>query len=255
MTKPTFLKYDKPLLCAMIQCNTPEECIAKIKRSLDGGAEAIGVQLCKLRKEYRTKEIITGIFNACEGRPIYVTSYRTGESQDMTDDERVELSLLALECGATLIDIMGDTFDRSPQYELAEAPEAIAKQKALIEEIHRRGGEVLISSHTHKSTTLEENIMIAKTQIERGADVIKIVNKAQNTDEIITYLKAIEEITKMTDKKLLLLVSGEGLLTRYIGPNFGACMYLCVESYNELDTKGQPLLSKIKAVRDNIIFQ
>lgn len=255
MNKPTFLKYDKPLLCAMILCPTPQECIDKIKRSLNGGAEAIGIQLDTLRRKYRTPEILKEIFAACEEKPIYVTSYRGGESTGMTDEECVDLLLLALDCGATLIDVMGDTFNRSPQYEITEDTVAIAKQKALIEELHRRGGEVLISSHTHKSTTFEENIMMAKAQIERGTDIIKIVNKAESTDEIITYLRAIEEIVKMTDKKLLFLVSGEGRLIRYIGPSFGVCMYLCVETHGELDAVAQPTLSEAKAIRDNIIFK
>ena len=52
------------------------------------------------------------IFSACAGRPRYVTSYRTGENIGMTDEECVELLLLALECGATLFDVMGDLYDR-----------------------------------------------------------------------------------------------------------------------------------------------
>ena len=46
-----------------------------------------------------------------------------------------------------------------------------------------------------------------------------------------------------------IIVSGEGRIIRYIGPNFGVCMYLCVESHGEIDTKEQPTLKKIKAVR------
>ena len=37
-------------------------------------------------------------------------------------------------------------------------------------EIARRGGEVLMSCHTGCDPTLEENLMIARAQIERGAD-------------------------------------------------------------------------------------
>lgn len=252
--KPTFLKYDKPLLTAMIQCPTPEDCIEKIKASLNEGAEAFGIQLCKLKREFRTKEILSEIFAACDGKPIYITSYRHGESEGLSDDECVELLLLGLDAGATLCDVIGDLYDRhDTYYELAEDSEAIKKQKALIDEIHRRGGEVLISSHTFKSLSVEENIKVAKEHIERGADIIKIVNKAQSKEEIPVYLTAIQEICKMTDKKLLLLVSGEGQLVRHIGPNFGVCMYLCVQSHGPLDTVEQPVLSKIKSVRDNIL--
>lgn len=252
--KPTFLKYDKPLLTAMIQCLTAHECIVKIKASLEEGAEALGIQLCRLKKEYRTREALTEIFSACKGRPIYVTSYRSGENEGFTDEECVELLLLALDCGATLCDVIGDIFQRSAKYELSDDEEAVKKQKNLIDEIHRRGGEVLISSHTMQPLTVEENLAIAKAHIERGADIIKIVNKIDNKNDIPVCIESIQKITEITDKKLLFLVSGEGQIIRYIGANFGVCMYLCVQSHSELDTPEQPVLRRIKAVRDNMFF-
>ena len=129
-----------------------------------------------------------------------MTSYRSGENAGMTDEECMELLLLAVECGATLFDVMGDLYDRSPQYELTMDGEAVKKQMALIDQIHRAGGEVLMSSHTYKSTTLEENLMIAREQARRGADVIKIVNDAKSADEIPVYIDAIQKIIHETGK-------------------------------------------------------
>lgn len=250
----TFLKYDKPPLTAMIQCETADECIEKIKKSLTDGADAFGIQLCVLKREYRDEKTLKRIFSACGDKPIYATSYRCKESEGMSDDECAELLLRALKCGATLLDVMGDAYDVSPQYQLAQSDTAIKKQKELIDKIHSLGGEVLMSSHTFKSTTLEENLMIAKAHIERGADVIKIVNDALSEDEVPKYIDIIQKITAMTDKKLLFLVSGKGQIIRYIGPSFGVCMYLCVQEHGELDTPEQPVLKKLKAVRDNILF-
>ncbi len=252
--KATFLNYEKPLLCAMIQATTPEKAIKKIKDSLADGAEALGVQLCKLKREYRTKEILKEIFDACEGKPIYVTSYRHHESEGYTDEDCASLLLLAIDAGATLCDVMGDMFARDTYYELTRNEEAIQKQKALIDEIHKRGGEVLMSSHTMKNISCGECEMIAKAHIERGADIIKIVNRAESKSEIPQYIEAIQKITASTDKKLLLLVSGEGQIIRYIGPNFGVCMYLCVAYHGELDTPEQPVLKNLKQLRDNIRF-
>lgn len=250
--KPTFLKYERPLLCAMILCSTPDECIEKIKKSLDAGAEAFGIQLCKLKQEYRSVETLKRIFDACEGKPIYVTSYRGGESKGFSDDECVELLMRALDAGATLFDLMGDMFGHPALNELTLDTEAVAKQKAVIDEIHRRGGEVLISCHTGRSTTLEENLAIAKAYEERGADVIKIVNVANSPDEIPKYIEAIQKIVASTDRKLLFLVSKAGKLIRYIGADLGVCMYLCLESVGQFDNPDQPLIGQAKAVRDNI---
>jgi len=254
--KTSFYNHDKPLLCAMIQCNTAEECIAKIRRSIDAGADALGIQMEKIRSEDRTPDKLREIFAACGDRPIYVTSYRHTSNAGKSDDEIAETLLEAIDCGATLADVIGDMFDERPKkFELATSPEAIAKQKALIDEIHRRGGEVLISCHTGCDPTLEENLMIANAQIERGADVIKIVDVAKEKASIPKYLDAIQLITASTDRKLLFLSSGEGELIRYIGPNFGVCMYLCVESHGPNDTPQQPNIARVKAIRDNIIFK
>lgn len=255
--RPDFFNYEKPLFCAMIQHATPEGCIKKIEDSIAEGAEALGIQLCKLEREYRTEEHLKSIFSACCGLPIYITSYRTGKSEGYTDEECVELLLLGLDAGLStgnmmLCDVIGDLFGRSPQYELATDTEAISRQRALIDEIHRRGGYVLMSSHTHKDISTDESVMIAMAQAERGADVIKIVNRSESKETVINHLSAITKITSMTDKKLLLLVSGEGRIVRYIGANFGVCMYLCVAYYNELDTKEQPTIAKLRAIRENL---
>ena len=257
--KPDFFNYEKPIICAMVQCKAPEDCIKKIEDSIAEGADALGIQLCKLERKYRTRETLTKIFSACKGLPIYITSYRKGASDGYTDEECVELLLLGLDCGLSvgsmmLCDVIGDLYGASPYYELATEPIAIERQKALINEIHRRGGYVLMSSHTMKDISADESVMIAKAQIERGADIIKIVNKAETAASIPVHLSAVQRITAMTDKKLLLLVSGEGQILRYIGANFGVCMYLCVAYHNEIDTKEQPTIAKIRAVRENLPF-
>ena len=252
--KASFLNSQKPLLCAMIQCHTPDECCKKIELSIKEGAEAIAIQLDQLEKSMRTSAHLKQIFNACEGKPIYVTSYRTGKSMGMTDDECVELLLLALECGATLFDVMGDLYSRSPQYELTMDDDAITKQMALIDKIHQAGGEVLMSSHTYKSITLDECLMIAREQARRGADVIKIVNDAISEDEVPVYIDAINKIIKETGKKLLFLASGKAEIIRYIGPSFGVCMYLTVVYHSNLDTEEQPTLKRAKEIRENIVF-
>ena len=253
MRKTTFLKYEKPLLTAMILCSTAEECIEKIKASEADGAEAYGIQLCFLKKEYRTKEILTDIFRACNGKPIYITSYRHKESMDLTDDERVELLLLGLDCGATLCDVMGDLYDQAP-YELTYDETAVRWQMELIAEIHRRGGEVLMSSHTSANLTAEETLRIAKEQARRGADITKIVNDTDSEQDIPECFRTILRL-KETGKNFLYLIRGTGgKMIRQTGPNLGVCMYLCVQSHGPFDNASQPVLKSIKAVRDNMVF-
>lgn len=252
--KATFLRYDKPLLTAMILCPTPEECISKIRLSLADGAEAFGIQLDHLKREYRTERYLTEIFAACDGLPIYVTSYRGANSKGYSDEDCVELLLLAQKCGATLMDVIGDLYWPTSKYQLCVEQNAVCRQMKLIERIHDKGGEVLMSCHTNASLSVQENEIIANEQILRGADIIKIVNKTDNKADIPVFIESIQKIVGMTDKKLLFLVSGEGRIIRYIGPNFGVCMYLCVQSHGPNDVKEQPVLKNLKSIRDNITF-
>lgn len=255
MEKASFLNHDKPLLCAMVQCTTVEECIAKISSSLAEGATAFGIQLCKIKKELRTKENLTKIFEACEGRPIYVTSYRHSQNEGFTDEECVEVLLLALECGATILDIMGNMFDRDAKWELTENPEAIAKQKALIEKIHALGGEVLMSSHTSSNLTVEETLHIAKSHEERGADLVKIVNKTDAIEDLPKSFETIIELNKTLTKKFLYLESGPTQkLVRNLGPQLGVCTYLTCQSYGRFDTPGQPKLTRLKKVIEGLDY-
>ena len=93
MSKVSFVNHDEALLCAMVQCETVEECICKIKASLAEDATAFGIQLCKIKKELRTKENLTKIFEACKGLPIYVTSYRYSQNEGYTDEEIAQAAL------------------------------------------------------------------------------------------------------------------------------------------------------------------
>ena len=175
MKKATFLEYDKPRLCAMVQDSNPDDMICTICNSLYDGAEAFGIQLENLEHQYRTEENLKRIFSFCRGLPIYITSYRNANNTGFTDEQCAELLLLGVKCGATIADIMGDMFCRE-EHELTMDAEAIKKQKALADKIHSLGGEVLFSSHLHGFYDEEECMRIAREQKARGADVVKIVN-------------------------------------------------------------------------------
>ena len=244
----SFVTAEKPLITAMVLERTPEAAIEKVRLSLEGGAEAIGFQLEKLERKYRDEAVFRRLFEACEGKPIYVCAYRNGSDSNYTDEECAECLRMALSAGATLLDVFGDIFGPAPYYQLAEDPEAVRRQKELIREIHAGGGEVLISCHTFKSLSVGENLMIARTQAERGADVIKIVDVSNDDAELPGYIESIRRIQEETGRKLLFLVSGRLRILREIGPSLGVCMYLTVHHHGEFDTPEQPLLADVVAI-------
>ena len=52
----SFIGHSKPLLTAMVQAKTPEEVCCIITDSIYDGAEAFGIQLENLEKQYRSIE-------------------------------------------------------------------------------------------------------------------------------------------------------------------------------------------------------
>ena len=252
--KPTFLKYQKPLLCAMVQDSTPADMICTIMNSHYDGAEAFGIQLEYLKPEYRTLEQIKKIFSYCQNKPIYITSYRGNYNKGFTDEECAEYLLLGLEAGATLCDVMGDMYHKEPN-ELTWDEEAIKKQKALIKKIHDMGGEALMSTHIHDYFDEETTLKIALAQKERGADVVKIVNFARTEDELMANINTVYRLKKELDgTPFLYLANGDKCrLLRQMGARLGVCMYLCVQNYTPVTSKEQPLLRSMKIARDALL--
>jgi 3-dehydroquinate dehydratase len=235
----------------MVQADNPDRIKELIDLSLPEGAEAFGMQFCQLKVEYRNEKTYRELF-AYTDLPIYVTNYRNhisniGKSDDVLAAELVELA----ECGATLCDVMGDYFDAC-EGELTMDEEAVKKQMKLIDELHKRGAEVLMSSHVLKFTPAERVLQIALEHQRRGADICKIVTGAENTDQQIENLRIIALLKEKLDIPFLFLSGGECHLLRRIGGELGSCMYLCVHEYDELATSVQPLLRNVKAIRDNM---
>ena len=250
MKNSTFLNREKPIITSMVQGEDPDRIKELVKGSISDGAEAVGMQICKLKPEYRNKKTYRELFEYASPLPVYVTNYRNrlsnaGKSDDVLAAELVELA----ECGATLCDVMGDYFDHC-EGELTMDEEAVKKQMKLIDELHKRGAEVLMSSHVLKFTPAERVLEIALEHQRRGADICKIVTGAENTDQQIENLRIINLLKEHLKIPFLFLSGGECHIMRRIGGLLGCCMYLCVREYDEYATKAQPLLHDIKIIRD-----
>ena len=251
MKKKSFLSYEKPLLTCMVQASNPDRIKELIDASIPEGAEAFGMQLCKLKEEYRNVDTYKELF-AYTDLPVYVTNYRNHISNVGKSDDVLAAELLNLaECGATLCDVMGDYFDAC-EGELTMNEEAVKKQMKLINELHDKGAEVLMSSHVLKFTPAERVLEIALEHQRRGADICKIVTGAANMSEQIENLRIINLLKENLKIPFLYLSGGNSRITRRIGGALGCCMYLCVHEYDELATPSQPLLRDVKIIREYI---
>jgi 3-dehydroquinate dehydratase len=253
--KRTFLSYEKPLLTCMVQADTPDRIKELVAKSLPEGAEAFGMQVCKLKPEYRCEAVYRDIFASTGDKPVYVTNYRHETNKGKDDTELAGELITLAKCGATIIDVMGDYYDyRADRYDLTDGeltmdPVAIRKQMELIENLHAVGAEVLMSSHVMKFTPAERVLEIALEHQRRGADICKIVTGAGNREEELENLRIIGLLKENLKIPFLFLSGGECRIVRRIGGILGCCMYLCVHEYDAYATKTQPLLCDMVKIR------
>lgn len=248
-----FLYQEKPLLTVMLQCETPEVAIGRIRNANCLGADAYGLQVESLKPEYHTPDTYQKIFSEMKGRPSYVTYYRGHNNTGKSDEELAEGLLTLAKSGATLCDVIGDLYCKHPE-EITDDANAIRKQMKLIDEIHALGAEVLMSSHLYKYAPAERVLEIAREQKRRGADIIKIVTRADSMEQQIENLRITDLLKRELSAPFLFLSGGECTLHRRLGIKLGCCMSLCVYEHDALSTAAQPLLSTMKAIRDDIDF-
>ena len=240
-----FLYKDTPNLTVMLQCQTPEVAIGRIRNALHLGADAFGLQAESLLPEYQTPEVYRKLFQEMRGKPAYVTNYRSGSNKGKTDEDLAEGLLMLADCGAALCDVQGDLFSRHP-IQMTEEGAAIEKQMELIGKIHARGAEVLMSAHTNCYLPGEKVLELALEQKRRGADIIKIVTDAADMQQQMENMKTIDLLKRELGAPFLFLSGGECSILRRLGIKLGCCMALCVYEHDALSTPGQPLLSVMK---------
>ncbi len=252
--KPTFLNQSRPMVTGMVLKDNPDEIRYTVKNSIYAGADAVGIQLCRIKREYKTEENYRSMFAAAAGRPVYVTNYRYAQNTGMTDEECMEELLTALRCGATLADVMGDTFSQADM-ELTTDENAIRKQMELIDEIHAMGKEAVMSSHVYRFIPAETVVEIALEQQRRGADIAKIVTGSNSDEELIENLRITTLLKKELEIPFLFLSGGShSKLHRMVGPQLGCCTYLAVYEHDKDAVTTQPTIAAAKAVRDHLDY-
>ena len=87
--KKSFLDQSKPMLTVMLQCETPEVAIGRIRNANCLGADAYGLQVETLKPEYQNPAVYKKIFSEGKGRPFYVTNYRGNNNSGKTDEDNL----------------------------------------------------------------------------------------------------------------------------------------------------------------------
>ena len=248
----SFLDLHKPIICAIMAGQTPEEMAAGCRHAVADGADGVLFDMRDLKPEFRTQEALEPVIKFFD-LPFMFCFYRNDRHLHSDDAARQEVLLAAARGGAAMIDVMGDLYDPSER-ELTFDPEAIARQKDLIDQIHAAGSHVLISSHTHCFMTAEEVLKHLQTTASRGADMVKIVTGIHNEEELVEAIRTTMLLNRELTIPFVHLGTGShSRLHRYIGMQLGVAVEFAVPDYHRSNALfSQPTIASFKAVQHNL---
>lgn len=267
--KQSLANLPAPVLAGVIREKTAAAAIAEIKNCMYDGAGMIDLHLSCL--ECCDTDTLKRIVAASK-LPILALNYnRTYSWQDagFSEEERAESFLRAIEAGAAGIDMQGYTFHQpsmdgfcgedkysftkgNPK-EIVTDEAVIAKQRALIDAVHSKGAEVLLSCHPSVRMNSTQVVELALFLEKRGPDIIKIVTPAANEEDLLESVRAMMLLKKEVKTPVAYHASGKaGSLSRIVNPVLGGHIAFCVDRYTENSTLEQLDLKAAKRAIDSL---
>lgn len=253
MVRKSFLNRQEPVVTLLINGSSLQKMLIAMRQAEFDGADAITLQLDELPLEERTTEMLQGLFSAVS-LPIMCCLYRNDRFLKDDDDARQPFLLNAIDAGAEFVDVMGDLFDPSP-FELTHNESAIKKQIALINEIHNRGGKVIMSSHMPSTArSCKEIVSHLQEQASRGADIVKIVTGLNTEEDLLEALKTDMILSRTLNKPFVHVCGGKySRIHRFLSPKFGSSIAFAVNSYDAPSLLyTQPTIRSLRSVLDNL---
>lgn len=247
----SFLRRPYPVLTGIMAGQTPQELIAESRNAEFEGAQGLAISLEDLKPEFRQREALQSIVEAVN-LPCMFFFYRNDKWGNAGDEARQELLLLAADAGAAMIDVMGDCYDPSPR-EISRDPRAIDKQKHLIDQLHARGTEVVMSSHMPGALRAEEVLEHLRQLEARGPDMVKIVTGVNTEEELAEAFRTTLLLKRELQTPFIHLCNGKfSRPHRFLGPALGVAIFFAVSRYEPRYGMGQPTIRAMKAVLDNL---
>jgi 3-dehydroquinate dehydratase/shikimate dehydrogenase len=214
-------------LCVAIQGDTAEELLCRAEEV----ARTASFLEFRLDSLPQPRSALVGLqqFFLCHSAVVGVgTCRRTHGHGAFTGSlaEELEVLLAAAQAGCRLVDL-----------EIESAEEAGREQVAAFQEkIHAAGAALLVSFHDFSAT---EDLPRAYARILAFApDVVKVVSTARSLSDNLAVLQQLEEHSG--SRSVVGIAMGEeGLLSRVLGPRFGACFTFAAPDQCEGTAPGQ----------------
>ncbi len=266
--------------CVLIDDPTPDGVIRTMKLAEYEGADAFDLELQGLDSEHRRLAALKPIFDVAT-RPMFTVFRRyslTGSElvyAESDEEARMRLQLDLIDYGSIGFDMELDTFDprpgppngtdegkrysynrNSPPREVSTASRAVERQMQLIDEAHRRGGEVMASAHTLTRLTPQGALRIGKIAEERGADAVKIVQFCASDEDVVESLESTVLLKRELKIPFVMMAMGEyGKLNRIMAPLLGSMLVFARQDYRPGTFLDQPPVRAMKAFYANADFR
>ncbi|MBE6738740.1 MAG: type I 3-dehydroquinate dehydratase [Ruminococcaceae bacterium] len=258
-----------PAIAGVIREKNAAAAIAEIKNCMYDGADMIDLHLSCL--EANDVDTLRRIVDSSK-LPILALNYNKTvdwNNANLSEEERVESFLRAVEAGAAGVDMQGYTFHAPSKNEFCGEDKysftkgnpkevvtdevIISKQCEFIETVHSKGAEVLLSCHPGIAMNSTQVVELALFLEKRNPDIIKIVTSATNEDEMLEAIKTMLLLKKEVKTPVSYHANGKfGGLTRILNPALGGQIAFCVDRFSESSTLEQLDLKTTKVVIDNL---
>lgn len=265
--RKSFASLNAPVLAGVLRRHDPNELKADIRNFELHGATALDFHLSCLDEPYRNLDTFREIVSFAK-LPVLALNYRVHRDGqlDQTEEERVGLMMDCFEAGAAGIDMQGYTFNRAADespvahdsrysftegdpFEIVTDDATIAKQVAVIDEVHAKGGEVLLSTHTRVPMHTEQLIDLVRFLKPRNPDILKIVTRADTAEQMVESFESMVALKKELDIPVHLHCVGPmGKLTRVVNPLLGGFLVFCNDgnhpecNFDQLDLQTMRLI-------------
>lgn len=260
---------EAPALAGVIREKSVRGAVAEIKNCMYDGADMIDLHMSCLEKS--DVETLRKIIQSTR-LPVLALNYNNTyewESAGLSEEERIDSFLRAVEAGAAGVDIQGYTYDlpsksgfvgedrysftKGNPKEIVTDETIISKQCELFEKVHAMGAEVLLSCHPGIPMSCEQVVELALYLEKRNPDLIKIVTRADDQNDLLESIKTMMALKKEIRTPISYHANGKaGSLSRILNPVLGGQIAFCVDHYNEGSTMEQIDLRVAKNIAENM---
>ena len=257
-----------PAVAGVVRKTTAKAAIAEMKNCCIHGADMIDLHMSCL--EDRSPATLKTVISSTK-LPILALNYNQKADWSklgLTEEERVQTFLDAVEAGAAGIDMQGYTFHtpsktafcgedfysftKDGPKEVVTDPAIIEKQCAFIEKVHDMGAQVLLSCHPGVVMNTRQVVDLALFLEKRNPDIIKIVTKATCEEDLQECIRTMLALKKEVKTPVSYHCNGAaGMASRIINPLLGGQIAFCVDGYDAASTMEQLDLQTVRSMVDN----